>query len=276
MRSLSRYFKDEFAKDATGTIKHDHNYGVETKAYRSRGVSVFRAKLAEKNSIGRPAGNYCTFEIEKYDKKVFAELKILLGNAIAEFLPKKTNSVLLLGMGNSEIVSDALGVKTLDCVDVVSLMELSNKKIVKFCPGVYSVSGIESYAVVKSLVQAVRPDAVIVVDSLCTQELWRIGRSFQVSDAGIIPGSAVGSDVCNLSCETLGCEVISIGVPVVVYLKSIIENAINKSTPNPNAGWSAEDLKMNFDAIFSPKDIDYIISRASHIISDSIINAVTT
>lgn len=273
MRRLSQYFRDEFAKDVdyVGNMERD---GVSIKQYKSRGVSWLKAKLFADNHLGRPVGNYFTFEIEKYEQKVFKELKILLGNAIAELLPPEMDSVLILGMGNSEIVSDALGIKTLNRIDVMPLMELSHKKIAKFCPGVYSVSGIESYDVVKSLVEGLCPDAVIVVDSLCTQELSRLGKSFQVSDAGIVPGSAMGKGVCNLSSETMGCRVISVGVPVVVYLQSIIENAINKSTPNPLKGWSAENLLSNLDAIFSPKDIDYIISIASHIIADSIVNAI--
>lgn len=276
MRSLSRCFKDEFASDVANTAKNVANCGVETKEYQSRGVDVFKARLSAGNSFGRPAGNYYTFEIQKYGEKVFQSLKILLGNAISELLPKKMRSILILGMGNAEIVSDALGIKTLEHIDIISLMETSDKRIAKFCPGVYSVSGIESFDVVKGLVGAVKPDAIIVVDSLCTQDLGRLGRSFQISDAGIIPGSAVGSELCNLSRETLGRSVVSVGVPVVVYLKYIMENAINKSTPNQTSDWSAEDLRLNFDAIFSPKDIDYIISRASRVIADSIIQAIVT
>ena len=78
----------------------------------------------------------------------------------------------------------------------------------------------------------VSPDLVIVIDALACNSLNRICSSIQFGES-INPGSGIYNNRKELSKDTLGCEVIAIGVPTVVDLSTIID--INNSyfvTPN--------------------------------------------
>ena len=274
MRNLGNYVIDEFAREVLR--KEPQNLGgVYSKQIKSCGISGVEVTLDKNNYLNKPAGKYFTFEIEKYGTRTYNKLKNLIKISLKKLLPKVYKSVLLLGMGNSFIISDTLGVKTIENVDILKLMKLKDIKIAKFAPSVFAVSGLESFDVVKSLVGHLLPDVVIVVDSLCTKEISRLGKSFQITDAGIVPGSAVGSKVCNLSSETLNTKVISIGVPMVVYLNSVVLAVLDRiKPPNPI---DLEALNRDFgclDAIFSPKDIDFMIDFTAEIISQAIFEAL--
>ena len=125
---------------------------------------------------------------------------------------------------------------------------------------------------VSALNSIVLPDLIIVVDSLCAGSVTRLGKSFQVTDAGITPGSAVGDNICNITSESMGgAKVISIGVPVVIYLQSVLIEASEKLKPLEEDPLEA---LSDFDGIFSPKEIDEIIDYSSDVISNAILNAI--
>lgn len=276
MRNLGSLISDEFGKEQVNLQKH-LTKGVHMRQINTKGINGTFVHLDNDNSLNRPAGNYYTFDVECLSEKSAEAIEKLLTKALKKLLPTKFKSVLILGMGNAEIISDTLGVKTIEPIDVLDIMDKTGKKIAKFLPSVFSVSGLESIDVINGIVNATKPEAVIVVDSLCTRELGRLGRSFQICDAGITPGSAVGKNICNLSKDTLGTTVISIGVPVVVYLHSVVQEIIDNLKPSNYLNLRA--LRQNFDevdAIFSPKDIDFIINFSAQRVSRAIINAITT
>jgi len=274
MRNLGSYIFDEFAKEQHAPHRHK-NEGVFSKQVKLKNIQGTIVKLQNENYLNRPMGTYYTYEVADLNNKSKSLLERQLSKAISELLPKNYESILILGMGNEGITSDALGTKTLDHIDVLNIMDKSNKKLAKFKPSVFSVSGIESYDIIKGVISKSSPDVIIVVDSLCTRDIERIGKSFQITNAGIVPGSAVGSNVCNLSKETLGVNVISIGVPVVVYLHSVIQEIIENVKPlnQTDLGVLSQNLDK-IDGIFSPKDIDFIIDFSSQIISQAIIGAI--
>ena len=77
-------------------------------------------------------------------------------------------------------------------------------------------SGIESAVQIKLLCDEIRPELVIVIDALAGADLDRLCRCIQISSSGISPGSGVGNDRQELSRETLGAPVLSIGIPTVM------------------------------------------------------------
>ena len=54
---------------------------------------------------------------------------------------------------------------------------------------------------------------MVVVDALAARDINRLGRTIQISDTGIVPGSGVQNRRKELSVHTLGVPVIAIGVP---------------------------------------------------------------
>ena len=62
----------------------------------------------------------------------------------------------------------------------------------------------------------INPDCVIAVDALAASSASRLGNTVQLCNAGISPGSGVGNHRYEISENTLGIPVISIGIPTVV------------------------------------------------------------
>ena len=83
-------------------------------------------------------------------------------------------------------------------------------------PGVLGTTGVESAEIVRSVVEATRPDRVVVVDALAAGGADRLCRVIQVTDAGIVPGSGVGNSRAAFSAETLGVPVVAVGAPTVM------------------------------------------------------------
>lgn len=82
--------------------------------------------------------------------------------------------------------------------------------------GVLGTTGMESGELISAVVEKTLPACVLAVDALASRSLRRVGRTVQLSDTGIVPGSGVGNHRMALNRETLGVPVIAIGVPTVV------------------------------------------------------------
>lgn len=273
MRKREYFIGDEFSTPL-GTKFIKLAKGVWSRKWCESGVDAVEIKLLGKNDLGRKNGKYYTFSITNFSRKTKDALIEQIKQSIIDLLPKKFKKVLILGMGNNEIISDSLGAKTVEQIDVLRVSH-NNKEVVKFCPGVFMVSGIESFTAVQGLLSVFNPDVVIVIDSLCTKEISRLGQSFQVSDAGIVPGSAMGKTSGEISNKTIGVKVISIGVPLVIYIESLMKELIQKIRP-----LSADEVERyyqslnNLDAIFSPKDIDFLVGFGSDVISQAIVDSL--
>ena len=102
----------------------------------------------------------------------------------------------------------------------------------------------------------IRPDAVIAVDSLAARSAARLGRTVQLSDTGIFPGSGIGNPRGEITEKTVGVPVIAIGVPTGIDARLLVDN-------------SSEILSG--EAMFvSPKEINGIVKNAARIISGRI------
>ena len=73
----------------------------------------------------------------------------------------------------------------------------------------------------------------MVIDALAGAEAESLCRSVQVSNAGISPGSGVGNDRRELSRETLGVPVVSIGIPTVIDAGFLGEGAFGSMFVTP-------------------------------------------
>ena len=137
-------------------------------------------------------------------------------------------------------------------------------------PGVYGATGIEVEEVVKGLVRELRPGAIIAIDALCARDPGRIANTIQLSDAGIQPGSGVGNHRAALSRDTLGVRVAAIGVPTVVYARSIVADALERAGAQSD-GRLADAAG---DMIVAPRSIDSLVERASRLIADALNRAL--
>ncbi|MGO0915134.1 GPR endopeptidase, partial [Clostridioides difficile] len=210
---------------------------------------------------------------------------------------KKT---LVIGLGNRNITSDALGPKSVSKTLVTRhLFKNYNKdydddftEVSALSPGVMGVTGIETSEIVKSLVEKVKPDRVVAIDALASRKMERVNSTIQISTAGISPGGGVGNTRKSLTKETLGVDVIAIGVPTVVdaatltidVLDMAIDNLIAQSEETESFYEMLKKLKeeekyhlikdsldpYDKNLIVTPKDIDDTIENLSIIISEGL------
>ena len=90
-----------------------------------------------------------------------------------------------------------------------------------------------------------RPDVVLAIDALAAKDIHRLSTTIQICDTGIMPGAGMGNHRKEISEKTVGCPVISIGVPTVIDSRTLIleaaENiegwngAPNSSAPDSSA-----------------------------------------
>ena len=107
--------------------------------------------------------------------------------------------------------------------------------------------------------EKIDPQAIIAVDALACSDINRLGKTIQLSDTGISPGSGVQNKRRELSEATLGVPVIAVGVPTVVDMHTIVHdytgNKISGSMPN---------------MMVTPRDIDRLIERSASMIAAGI------
>ena len=224
-------------------------------------------------SINKKKGNYITIEFDdvtdynnsKKIEKVFSEQlkKIFESNNI-----KKDDSCLIVGLGNSNSTPDSLGPKSIENIIVTNHLfvcgevEDGFRKTFALSPGVMGSTGIETSELIKSVVEAIKPGFILVIDALASQSVERVNKTIQMTDTGIHPGSGVGNSRKELSKEVLKIPVIAIGVPTVVdavtivsdtinymfkhysYNKSNIDNPINKLIPSTSLNYLNKEIKV--------------------------------
>ena len=123
-------------------------------------------------------------------------------------------------------------------------------KISAIAPGVMGQTGMEVSEVVKALIDSLGIEIVIVIDALAARSLYRLNRTIQITDTGIAPGSGVGNNRAALNKQTLGVEVIAIGVPTVVdaytIMYDMVSSFLEKEGCDENEiGSFVEDVKRN-------------------------------
>ena len=182
---------------------------------------------AGENAFGKPVGNYVTIEVEgilEQKDQIKERASQVLAQVLKEWIPFHYYlKVLVVGLGNEKVTPDSLGPHTVDKVKITSHLfqmfhcdgdwEMAN--VSGFNPSVTGVTGMETADVIEKIVSMVKPELTIIVDSLAARDIRRISSTIQICDTGIAPGAGMGNRRKEISQKTLGCRVISIGVPTV-------------------------------------------------------------
>lgn len=257
----------------TGDIMSYYKYKIRTdlafqnkllktsKTSKHKNIKIISSQLDKFNFTSIIFPNLETKENE-------TNLKLILKKELHKYLKKyylnDNSSVLIIGLGNSDITSDSLGIKTLNYITATGHLKnlnISKRIIYKFCPNVNSNTGISSSCSIKSLKRALKPDFIIVIDSLISGSITYLNKLIQISDRGIIPGSGVGNYQSEISIKTLKIPVIAIGIPTAIEASTIIKDALNLDT-------NEITFKKGYDLIVSTKNIDYEISKLSKFLGE--------
>lgn len=250
---------------------------------------ILRNDLAIQNRKYKKINSYISngIKIERYTYKNFSftdlifsnieteeakrNLKNMLKREIKLFLKKykisKKASCLVVGLGNNNIISDALGVMTSKNIIATGYYHIlgisSYRNVYVYIPGTTKESGMEAFQGIKALVKEIKPDFVIVIDSLVCSHIKYLNSVIQISDAGITPGSGLASYNEEISLKTIGLPTFMLGVPTATFASTIIRDVMNIKK-------SHISFKEGYDFMVVSHDIDIIIHDLSNIIAKSL------
>lgn len=280
--------------------------GIETESIEvNENVKLSKVKILNEegeNALGKPKGMYITIdvknlkiaqedEIQKASEVVTSQLKELLDKHIG-----KEDDILVVGLGNVYVTPDSLGPKVIADIDITrhllkyapQYLEPNTRPVSAISPGVLGTTGIETFEIIKGIVDNVKPKLLIVIDSLASKSIERISSTIQIADTGITPGAGVGNARKELSQDSLGIPVIAIGVPMVVEMATITNDCLNlfieklqqeaKSNDYLNKlkeEDNYEEIKnalipVNYNMIVTPKEIDDLIENMSSVVARGI------
>ena len=230
-------------------------------------------KDEESRALNRDKGKYITVDAEKnvaypsVKRDVTAAVKDAIRNLSSKAFRERPR-VLVAGLGNRYVAADAIGPKTADNIETAGKTEMY-----AISTGIYAMTGLESATIIRAVARETKANLVIVVDTLATAKPMRVFRSFQLTDAGLEPGSATQAGRDKINFESVGVPVIAIGVPTCVYARQIVLDTLEKSGGLSLAKKyeiTHEILKENVSALYFPKDSEAAATVAAEIIKDAI------
>lgn len=308
-------FRTDMADERVDLYKKVHNLseidGVIVKTTDTDNVRITTVDITNENgekALSKKVGKYITIEspnVEYLEENEKQTLISKIAEQIKILVEGDQKSVMIVGLGNIYVTPDALGPKVVKYLDVTrhllkfakEYIDSNTREVSAISPGVMGTTGIETSEIIESVVKRVKPNIVIVIDSLASQSVHRVGKTIQLSNRGIVPGAGVKNKREGINEETLNIPVIAIGVPTVVDMATITNEAIDKMLENSqkeieefnNENINADHSNSIFSLlnndnrysmiantldtenyIVTPKEIDQIIDKMSEVIASSI------
>ena len=242
-----------------------------------RNVTITKVTIETENgakAIGKPVGTYLTLEAPDMavpDEGSHREVSEVLAEQLRALVKENMESVLVVGLGNREVTPDALGPEVIGNLYITRhiLREYGeyafpDKKVAAISgivPGVMAQTGMETLEIIKGIISETSPQLVIAIDALAARSVKRLGRTIQIADTGINPGSGVGNHRKGLNEETLGVPVVAIGVPLVVDAATIVYDVCQDADKIPNG---------IVGMFVTPKNIDEMVKSLSYTISEAL------
>lgn len=263
--------------------------GIEITEEKFDEFKITQVNVLNQNgadAIDKKIGKYITFEMDNV-KYLDNKNKVIL--KLNEYLKELINTnepVMVVGLGNLYVTPDALGSKVVNSIEVTrhilklakEMIDSNTREVSAICPGVMGNTGIQTSEIISSVSNIVKPKYIIVIDSLMSKSIKRVGASIQLSNTGITPGSGITGFNSAIDKESTGATVISLGVPMVVDMATITNDALSKIENNEDEQgeryYKIANILDTENYIVTPKDIDELIQIMSEIISESINKAM--
>ena len=312
-------FRTDMADERVDEYKKVNNLsaidGIEVISNTKDGVITTIVNVLNENgskALSKEVGKYITIEVsdakyldEKEEKAVVSTIAEILKELVGN---NKDESILVVGLGNVYVTPDALGPKVVENVEITrhlinfakELVEEGTRSISAISPGVLGTTGIETSEIINAVTKNVKPSLLIVIDSLASSSMHRVGNTIQISNTGITPGAGVRNKREGINIHTIGVPVIAIGVPTVVDMATITNEAIDKMLDS--AKTTEEEFSTNINSkdiinmldnlkkedrynmianildtenyIVTPKEVDDLITTMSRLISSGINEAI--
>ncbi len=183
-------------------------------------VKITDVRLDGSEGTGKPAGRYITLEAEPDA----SGLSGILSRAIMQVIPPR-GKLFAVGLGNPDITQDSLGAAIIRGVGARVGRKFTLAAIET---DVAAKTGLDTAKLVKAASRELHADCVIAFDALACKDPRAIGRTVQITDAGIIPASGAGNGKEALSQRRLGIPVAAVGVPTMALLSSVTKNGSDR------------------------------------------------
>ena len=190
------------------------------------------------------------------DKDNYKEVENTFIEEISKYLKIKENDkVLIIGLGNEKSTPDSLGPKVIDNILVTRyLFQLGEVEegyinVCSFKPNVMGNTGIDSFTIIKNLIEETKVNKVVIIDALKTNQFKNLVKTIQISNTGLTPGSGIGNFQKELTKNTLKKDIIVIGIPTVIEL---------------------QNSKEMDNCIVTPTNIDFLIEKLSLLIGNGL------
>ncbi|MBM7856194.1 spore protease [Desulfohalotomaculum tongense] len=274
--------------------------GVAMDKEKYSNCTVTTVRILEQSAeqvMGKPRGTYITIEapgLRDNNREVHQEVVEVLAKHLGRlFNLSPEANVLVVGLGNWNATPDALGPKVVDQVMVTrhifnyapSEVREGMRPVSAVSPGVLGITGIETAEIIKGIVDNIKPELIIAIDSLASRSVERIATTIQIADTGIAPGSGVGNKRAGINKESMGVPTIAIGVPTVVHAAMIASDAIDrlferyKTTPQIYQAYQQQVVQEALNEVLAPfggnlmvtpKEVDMLIQNTSKIIAGGV------
>lgn len=215
----------------------------------------------------------CTGNLWKYNKDEQNKIENALSKLIDYLLLENTKAykkILVLGLGNRDVSVDTLGPYVIDKMIPTGHIEDSKTKIFLLSPGVLGQTGFETFDIAFELVKQFEIDCVFTIDSLSTASIDRLSSTIQLSNCGIVPGSGNGVSRKEISEETLGIPVFSVGVPFVISSASLVSSCLIDA----GIDQLSDEMEIILDSLLTqyvaPKDFDVILDAMSDVVAGAL------
>lgn len=214
----------DLAKESLDLLKEGKHY--QRKIEKKEDFSIETYEFLEDTEYLKK-GKYIEIFFKDHISNISEQITKILKEMIDQ---NEYPRILVTGLGNPYLTSDAIGPRTLRDIRVTHYLDDSLKlenhyyDILSLTPGVMYQTGVETVEVIQAMVDQFQIDLVIVIDALCAKDYQKLGHVIQINNVGIHPGSGIGNHRQAIQEETLGCPVIAIGVPTVIYASSIVKD----------------------------------------------------
>ncbi len=288
------YTRTDLASECTAGLDLEKSnvkskdYSFESATKSGFDVSVLKIlNSSGERVIGKPCGTYVTVNTGKIWHAT--EERFSAGSEIiCEYIKKlfsecsgdtEARNILVAGLGNRYITSDAIGHEALKNVIITRHLEglnttlynmLGGKSVSGIAPGVIGQTGIETLELIRGAAKNVKPDLVIVIDALVARELSNLATTVQITDTGIAPGSGIGNTRHAINRHSIGCPVIAIGVPTVVESSTLVYDALEKAGIDSISPSLKAVLENGRGFFVTPKETDTVTVEVSRLIADAI------
>lgn len=248
------------------------------------------AGMKIEESLGTNGRRCVSFYINKpwlWCDRETANAAEVIGDMLRAMLEESTGAkidgnfkALLAGLGNRYITADSLGVKVAEQVTVSenlmrATMNLRDSydgfgRLSVVIPGTLAQTGFESADIISATARSIGAHAVIAVDSLAAASLSHLGALIQMTNYGISPGSGIRNSRIAVDESTVGCPVISIGVPTVTDSATLVTDALSAAGINELSPRLESVIKSGRGYFVTAGNADMITEELSRIVAQAI------